>query len=249
VSVAGGVGRDPFGEAVLAELRGADLDVSNVVRCEVPTSTMLLMVELSGERTMVGTRGASERFDLDADRILNATRPGWVHVSGYTLIEPDMEHRCDALLLASEARGIPCSVDLEGIATTGRRTPLERATVLCSEAEFAAYFGGSGPASVAASRTASAPLVMKAGAAGCSLLLAGTVASVPAGPEPSEPPVDTTGAGDAFDAAFITATMHGRSPLEACRWGNAAGRMAVRILGPRAALSFDRVRAEAEPAR
>jgi sugar/nucleoside kinase (ribokinase family) len=68
---------------------------------------------------------------------------------------------------------------------------------------------------------------------------------VPVEPRPSETPIDTTGAGDAFDAAFIAARMRGLSTLEACRWGNAAGRMAVRVVGPRAALSIEAVRAGA----
>ena len=246
VSVAGGIGRDPLGDAILAELVGHGLDVSNVVRCEGPTSTMLLMVEPSGERTMVGTRGASERFSLDAERALDAARPGWVHMSGYTLIDPAMEDRCDALMTAAEARGIPCSVDLEGIATTGRRTALDRATTLCSDAEFAAYFGSdSDPASIASDRTAWAPLVLKSGPVGCSLLAGGSVTRVSADPAPA--PVDTTGAGDAFDAGFVAARLHGRAAPEACRWGNAAGGMAVRVLGPRAPLPLDAVLAAAEP--
>jgi ribokinase len=36
-------------------------------------------------------------------------------------------------------------------------------------------------------------------------------------------PVDTTGAGDAFAAAFAVALAEGRSPLDAVRWGCAAG--------------------------
>ena len=249
VSVAGGIGRDPLGDAILAELTHEGLDVTSVVRSDGSTSTMLLMVEPSGERTMVGTRGASERFELDAGRTLDTARPEWVHVSGYTLIDAEMEHRCDALMRTAEARAIPCSLDLEGIATTGGRTSLDRATILGSEAEFGAYFGGADPASVAAARSASAPVVVKAGPAGCSLLMAGSVIRVPfeRDGEPSEPAVDTTGAGDAFDAAFIAARLHGRSALEACRWGNAAGAMAIQMLGPRVALSFDQVRAAAEP--
>ena len=36
-------------------------------------------------------------------------------------------------------------------------------------------------------------------------------------------PVDSTGAGDAFNAAFAVAVAEGRDELEAVRWGCAAG--------------------------
>jgi ribokinase len=39
--------------------------------------------------------------------------------------------------------------------------------------------------------------------------------------------IDTTAAGDAFVGAFAVAITHGRNTLEAARWGNAAGALAV----------------------
>ena len=48
-------------------------------------------------------------------------------------------------------------------------------------------------------------------------------------------PVDTTGAGDTFDAAFLAALLAGHDDATALAWGDAAGRLATRALGGTAA--------------
>ncbi len=50
-------------------------------------------------------------------------------------------------------------------------------------------------------------------------------------PYPLEEVVDTTGAGDAFTAAFAHAIMEGKDPLTAARIGNLAGSLAATAVG------------------
>jgi ribokinase len=50
-------------------------------------------------------------------------------------------------------------------------------------------------------------------------------------PAPAVDVVDTTGAGDSFNAAFAVALGEGRPLVEAVRWGVAAGAYACRRLG------------------
>ena len=45
--------------------------------------------------------------------------------------------------------------------------------------------------------------------------------------------VDTTGAGDTFNASFTHCLLHGMAPESAAKFSNAAAARAVTILGPR----------------
>jgi sugar/nucleoside kinase (ribokinase family) len=227
--VASGVGRDALGDRVLAELVARGIGVDRVDRSAVPTGTFLILVDATGERTMIGFRGAAERFTLDPTA-LQDTPADWIHISGYTLLDPAMADRCEELVSVGEDMGIPCSVDLEGIAQAGRRTSLDRLTCLCNRAEYHGYFGQDRVVPM----ERAAPLVVKAGDEGCFLVAGGTVAVSPALHVRS---VDSTGAGDAFNAGFIVAKLLGRDDLGACAWGNAAAGMKVERPGPRAELS------------
>jgi sugar/nucleoside kinase (ribokinase family) len=236
VAVASAVGRDALGDLVLAELQRGGVEVGLVHRSEAPTATFVFMIDRAGERTMVGTRGASERFDLDPS-VLDDVRPAWVHVSGYTLLDPAMASRCEGLVDEAARRSTGCSVDLEGIAGSGRTTALDRCTVFCNRTDHRAYFGRDEVRPTGRP----APLVIKAGEAGCVLAGRSSVEVVPTRPATA---VDSTGAGDAFDAAFVAATLHGLSPTDACRWGNAAARMKVQSPGPRVELSAEAIQGQ-----
>ena len=82
--------------------------------------------------------------------------------------------------------------------------------------------------------------MLKAGARGCYLIDGGEVTHVPV-EDVDGPVVDTTGAGDAFDAAFIAARLRGLDPLAACGWGNVAGATTARYVGPRMPLGARRI--------
>lgn len=233
VTLASAVGLDALGDAVLRDLRAGGVGVDHVARAKASsTGSMVVMVDPSGERTMVGTRGAAERFPLEPS-LLEVAATEWMHASGYTLLDDLMAGRCAALLGVAAARGTPCSVDLEGVAGSAHRIPLGGVTVFCGPGDLTVredlVRGSNG-----------APIVVKDGPRGCTLIQGGETVAVPTSPVEA---VDATGAGDAFDAAFIAARLRGLDAVEACRWGNAAGGMAARVPGPRAALSVERLRA------
>jgi ribokinase len=92
-------------------------------------------------------------------------------------------------------------------------------------------------------------LVITMGEAGALVVAGGNQVHIPAFHIQA---VDTTAAGDAFAGAFAVALMEGRTILEAARWGNAAGALAVMRAGAQPSLpdreNLDRFLASAVPA-
>lgn len=75
-------------------------------------------------------------------------------------------------------------------------------------------------------------IVITAGKDGCTVYPPdGSFTHIPAYPV-SE--VDPTGAGDCFDAGFLTRWIAGATPVEAAQFGNACGALAVTAMGPMA---------------
>ena len=71
-------------------------------------------------------------------------------------------------------------------------------------------------------------VIVTRGAAGCSFLADGQLATVPA---PSVRVVDTTGAGDAFNAAFAYGLLLGKPLRDNCAFAVAAASRAVQVFG------------------
>lgn len=216
----GSVGSDPFGREAVDVLAQAGVDV-HVRRDEhLPTGTCVVLVGRDAERTMLPDAGANSALspdDLPLDLVRSA---GWLHLSGYTLLNPGSREAGLAALRAARSAGVPTSVDPASAAplqTVGGKEflrltegvslafcTLDEAEVLCESRE---------PSVVAARLTATYPqLVLKLGAEGamwCSDQDVGgcrVVAAAPAGRV-----VDTTGAGDAFSAAYLARMISGAS--------------------------------------
>ena len=233
VAVLGAVGDDLFGHYLLDELSTRGVHTGYIQRAAAPTDLFTILVDGTGERTMIGHRGASACLALgDANMLLAEWAPDWCHVSGYTLLNPGTLDGFYALVMAASRRGIPCSIDLEGIAYTGQHLGLAGLTVFCNWNEYTCYFGRERvDPSLAADGLR---LVIKAGADGCYLLEGGAVTPTPAY---AATVVDCTGAGDAFNACFIAAMLAERGDREACAWGNAGAALKVARAGPRIELT------------
>jgi sugar/nucleoside kinase (ribokinase family) len=256
VAIVGAVGADVFGRVVLDELSAQGVDITYVTTLAAPTSLFTILVDESGERTMIGHRGASARLALDEEPVRQWS-PDWCHVSGYALLNPQIRQRFPDFVTTLARHHLRCSVDLEGIAQAGIRIDLAAVTAFCNRDEFAHYFGcappcgrGSSPGltpwlAPGCARLADADLpagtllIVKAGREGCYAVAAGAVASVPAF---EVGVVDCTGAGDAFNAGFIAAMLRGLDQRAACVWGNAAAALKVGRAGPRIDLSVARLK-------
>jgi ribokinase len=199
VSLLTAVGEDAFGDGAFALWTDEGVDASAVRRSRLPTMTAAILVEASGDNRIVVVPGAlSTLTPADVDDFAAQIEAADVLL---VQLEIPVETALHALLVA---RGV------------GVRTVLNPAPAPPEPITPAADY--------LTPNETEAPAV--AGAAGTTILTLGEQGArlgddhVPAFPAR---PVDTTGAGDAFCAAFAVALAEGASDLEAVRWGCAGG--------------------------
>jgi sugar/nucleoside kinase (ribokinase family) len=235
----GATGDDAFGAFMREQLRahGVDTAMSPVLAGERTGFSVIL----SGGQdrailTFAGTIDHLGPEHLPVDRL---ARAGHVHVSSYFL-QPRLARLLPGLFAALRHEGSTVSVDPNWDPSGGWDGGLKDLLgsvdlFLPNRAEAEALSGKHGAAHAALDLAARGPLVVvKDGADGCTAARDGSVASVPAFPADS---VDSTGAGDSFDAGFLSAWLRG-APLERClAYGCAAGALSTRALGATGALA------------
>jgi sugar/nucleoside kinase (ribokinase family) len=209
------VGRDPAGRALVDALKSDGVTVRAVRAAGKPTGRIGVVVQFGGERSFVADRGAADELRL------GDLKAAWfevdlLHVPAYSLIGEPLGDAGRRAIELARAAGALVSLDLASAApllAKGRRLVDDAAPdILFSTAgEAEAYLGGYDPTGL----LESAPLaIVKRGAGGATLLARGEAA--PLRFEVATPPLtatDTTGAGDAFDAGFLTAWL--AAPAEA----------------------------------
>jgi sugar/nucleoside kinase (ribokinase family) len=215
------VGTDRAGGQVRDALAGAGIEAVLAADPDAPTCTVIVLVDGSGQRTMLADRGAAGRLapaDVDPTALAGARH---LHVSGYVLLDESSRAGGLAALAAARAAGLTTSVDPQAaqLLEPGFLDLVRGVDLLLPSAGELAALGGA-EAVLGAVRA----VAVTAGAAGATWLdrtAHWNVAAVPVRP------VDTTGAGDAFDAGLLAAWADGATPLAALRAGVAAGSRAV----------------------
>jgi sugar/nucleoside kinase (ribokinase family) len=203
-----------------------------------PSGTCIVLVTPGGERTMVPDPGANAGLvpdDLDRDDF-SAGRH--LHVSGYALLGNARPAALAALDLARQV-GMTISIDAASaapLALVGGAQFLSwiaTGVLLFANAAEADVLTGCGDPFQAA-RMLSDQLdaaVVKAGADGA-YWSSGAGRNAYA-PSVDVVPIDTTGAGDAFAAAFLWARAGGAEPEQALRAGHRLAAIACRQVGGR----------------
>jgi sugar/nucleoside kinase (ribokinase family) len=215
----GQVGIDAIGSALLGELGDEGVDVSLVHR-DGSTGTIVALVDHVGERSMLTDRRAC--LDLaDPD-------PSWLdgvdvlHVPFYSLATGQVATTTATVIDWANDRDIAVSIDVSstaimaevGIDEVVRR--LERASpaFVLANADEAAALGVDGP-------VVGAMTVVKRGARPALIHRSdGSMIEVEAIAVPGVN--DTTGAGDAFAAGFLTSPARVDDPRVACEAGHRA---------------------------
>ena len=232
VTFIGRAGRDVWGDHCLASLVAAGVDVSRVTRGADVQTGITASITSARERALVTFPGTSlvTPRDLDA-RVLDGV--DHVHVSSFFL-QPELRRVCADFLDRATRGGCSTSLD-PGFDPAeqwdgGLREVLQHVDLFFpNEIELARITGQSDAESalraLANGRTRT---VAKLGRDGCMTSDGGETLCVPAF---SVEAVDTTGAGDSFNAGYLHGYLRGLSTAECLRYGAACGALSTRGLG------------------
>jgi sugar/nucleoside kinase (ribokinase family) len=227
------VGDDAGGRLIRSELEAAGVRCAFAVDAEAATCCVVVLVDSHGQRSMLPDRGANARFraeDVDSAVLAGADH---LHLSGYVLLDPSSRPGGLAALAAAREAGLTTSVDPQAAALlTDPATFLDDVRgvdlLLPNTDELVALTGSADPAAAGALLETVGAVAVTAGLAGASWVDPDGVVSVPA--EEAEC-VDSTGAGDAFDAGVLSAWLAGKSTMDILRAGVRLGARAVSRVG------------------
>jgi sugar/nucleoside kinase (ribokinase family) len=238
-TLVGRIGDDPAGRQVTEELTEAGVRCALAIDPSAPTCCVVVLVDGDGQRTMLSDRGAA-RLLAPAD-LAAAPLTGHLHLSGYVLLDESSRRAGVAMLAAARDAGMTTSIDPQAAVTLPDFRELATGIdlLLPNADELAALTGSTAPESAATLLDSVGTVAVTMGGAGAAWIDGAGVVTVPA--EPVEC-VDSTGAGDAFDAATLVAWLAGQAPDAVLRAGVAAGTAAVRQVGARPAASSVRSR-------
>ena len=231
------VGTGPFRELALSGVRDAGVDLKYLQEDpEVATTSILVFLLPGGERTMVAYAGASRHLDAEGFKPRSLDTMDAFLLSAYALIGGPQRAYALKALSAAKKRKLPTFIDLGtgAVREVGEAllpTLAQADYLLMNEGELLSLTGaGSISEGVARLREAGIErVVVKVGPMGAIVATPEEEALVE--PVEVDEVVDTTGAGDAFTAAFAHGVMQGLPLVEAARLGNIAGALATTAVG------------------
>ena len=230
VAFCGVVGTDVLGDLTVDLLAAHGVDVSGVVRrADLPTGVTTVLTRPDGDRallTFLGTMAELRARDVDRHQLAGARH---VHVSSVFLqrgLQPDLR----SLLHDARSGGATTSLDPgwdpDDRWTAAREVLGELDYLLPNAAECLGIAGIDASVIDAASAVAArGPAVaVKLGADGAAVVGPDGVHRIAI---EAVAPVDTTGAGDNFNAGFLAARLEGASFAEALARAVASGSISV----------------------
>jgi sugar/nucleoside kinase (ribokinase family) len=229
----GVVGDDLFGRFVREEMMRLGVDISGLVVLPGRPTGMTVVLSTAEDRAMLTAKGtiADLRADLIDLRLLHSARH--VHVSSYFL-QPGLAADLPALFQEIRARGGTVSVDPNwdpsGEWDGGLMRLLPRLDVFLPNSMEAMRMTHISDLDTAVERLRAhtSMVVIKNGGSGALVSSLGETVRSPAFPVRT---LETTGAGDSFDAGFLASWLDGQ-PIERClAVGNACGALSVLAVG------------------
>ncbi|MDQ6741070.1 MAG: carbohydrate kinase family protein [Actinomycetota bacterium] len=235
VRLVGLVGHDEDGQQVLEQLESVGVEL-RVERSELPTPVTVVVVRSDGARSFLHRPGASRHAFDQPLRFLPDLIEGCSHFHlANPFSMPAMREQAGAAVESARAAGLTTSLDtgwdakgqwLEVIrpclphldllfVNDGEAEKLSGSAEPCRAAEFFREHGVQ-------------CVIIKLGAQGCAVFQNGAELYVPGFKIEA---VDSTGAGDCFAGAYLTALQRGLPAPEAARFANAAGPLSAERAG------------------
>ena len=218
-----------LGDAACARLKRERVRITNLRRRGEPHA-ITAALSTGGDRAFVTYNGVNARLEQRLARVIPGSRAAHIHLCFY----PHDCARWTRLVGTLRARGITTSWDF------GWNEPLSKDRglaelidaldfVFVNEHEARLYTGEPTlEASIAHWRRRKAITIIKIGEEGAVWIAPDRDLHVVA---PRVKVVDTTGAGDSFNAGFLVAWMNGKSPEQCLKMGNRVGAASTRKAG------------------
>ena len=239
VALVAAVGPDAAGTFMLDALAREGVDVAAVVVREGLATGMTVALSLSrgGDRAILTALGAMDSLtaaDIPASLLSRARH---VHVSSYFLLADSLGPGLASVLAAARAAGATTSIDTNWDPAERWRDERLSAAIaqadllLPNEAEALALSSSSAVSSAALGLLALGPAVaVKLGSRGV-LVGVDSSSGLQQVSLPPVTPVDTTGAGDCFNAGLIAGLLQGLPLPQAAALGCATGALSTGALG------------------
>lgn len=240
VAWASSLGTDELGDFVLSKVRGEGVDCTAVTRVNAPTGLYLRDNFSAGVRAFYYRKGSAASImkvdHIDAQFLSNTKV---LHTTGITMA---LSPTCEALAIeaakAAKDQGIVVSFDVNfrsklwgaQRARKSMEQILPYVDILFIGDDEAKLLWDDGDTSVAHHLASFGPkeVVLKQGALGATQLKDGRLVSALGF---KVDVVDTVGAGDAFAAGYLAATLWDLSSLDKLRYANAMGAYCVMNMG------------------
>ncbi|MBS1248561.1 MAG: putative sugar kinase YdjH [Chloroflexi bacterium] len=217
----------------------AGIDLSHLEVVEgASTGVSVGLVDEDRQPRFVHTPGANARLSAKNLPVFSLLARGdsFLHVAGYFVLPGLLTPHLAEPLAQAKTAGITTSLDVVTSPAMDDPSPLWPCLpsidyFMCNRHEAQRITGENDPHQAAQSllQKGARTILVKLGQEGCWVENAQLAQRVPA--LHVENVVDTTGAGDAFAAGFIAATLHGKDLLAACRAANQTGAKVVQSLG------------------